>query len=86
MNPFQQKALFIGVIIFMCLAEGTALFLYAWDSAHNIAVPPAVSNFITMGLTYAVTALTHQQVQTGFMQSSEMAAKSATSNPPAQAV
>lgn len=72
MNAFQQNTIFVGVIIFMCLAESVALLIYAWDTIHNVPVPVPVTNFITMGLTYGITSLTHNQTQQGLIQNTEM--------------
>lgn len=51
----------IGAVTFLVLAEGSALFMYVWDSTHNIPVPMGIVQFITMGLTYAISSLSHQQ-------------------------
>jgi hypothetical protein len=46
----------------MLMAQLSALIIYVWDTIHNINVPTSVTNFITMGMTYAISSLTHKQV------------------------
>lgn len=61
LSTFQVNVFTIGAVTFLVLAESTALFMYMWDSTHSIPVPMGVTQFITMGLTYAISALSHQQ-------------------------
>lgn len=75
MNTFQQNVLFVGAVVFMVLAECTALFLYGWDTIHNLPVPVPLTNFVTMGLTYGITALTHNQTQQSLVKNTEITAQ-----------
>lgn len=61
MTDFQKNVFFVAIVIFVFLTQCTALFMYIWDSTHSLPVPPMVTSYITMGLTYAISALSHQQ-------------------------
>ena len=61
LSAFQVNVVTIGAVTFLVLAESSALFVYVWDSTHGITVPMGVTQFITMGLTFVISALSHQQ-------------------------
>lgn len=61
LNTFQQNVMVVAMIVFLLGAELTAMVLYVYDTIHNIPVPVATTNFITMGFTYVISFLSHQQ-------------------------
>lgn len=61
LNTFQQNIMVSAMVLFLLGAEITAMVLYVYDTIHNIPVPPATQSFITMGFTYVISYLSHQQ-------------------------
>lgn len=61
LNTFQQNVMVVAMITFLLGAEIVAMILYVYDTIHNIPVPPATTNFITMGFTYVISYLSHNQ-------------------------
>lgn len=57
----NNTILVIGAVAFLCMLELAAITIAVVDSIRNVAVPMQIINFITIGVTYAITEISHLQ-------------------------
>jgi hypothetical protein len=60
-DAFTKRVLLIAIVVFLSITEIAAIVVWAYDTLKGVMAPNTVTNFISMGITYAIAELSHIQ-------------------------